>query len=549
MVIRKLEESYWAADCSAELIDCSLGDLLRRVAAEVPDRVALVDGVQDPESRRRWTYAEFLADAERVARALLASFRPGERIAVYSPNCAEWVLLQHGVSLAGLVLVPINPAYGEAELATILRNSGAAGMVYIDHYRGRDIGAMIPNLYKQVPELREAIPMGQWDLFLERGNPATLLPDLRSTDMLQIQFTSGTTGMPKGACLHHRGVINTSRFVGERAGFPEGGVWINAMPLFHIAGSIVTELATLNARGTFVIVPGFDPGLMLEIIESERGEATLIVPTMILALLEHPDFSVRDLSSMRTILTGAAVVPAALVHRTKAAFDCELTILFGQTEINGVVTQTRLDDDIEDQSETLGTPLPHAEVCVADPDTGEILPIGATGEICVRGYQNMAGYFGMEEATAETIRQGGWLRTGDLGIMDERGYLKIAGRLKDMIIRGGMNLYPREIEEVLFDHPEVAQVSVVGVPDERWGEIIAAVILPRDPASPPAPEDLHNFTRARLSPHKTPVLWYFIDAFPLTPSGKIQKFVLQEWIDSGTIKAVPWERKSSQKIP
>jgi fatty-acyl-CoA synthase len=312
--------------------------------------------------------------------------------------------------------------------------------------------------------------------------------------------------------------------------------------MFHIAGPVVTGMATLISRGTYVLAPRFDPALMLELIESERANATLIVPTMIIDLLDHPDFPMRDLSSMKVILTGAAAVPAALVRRAKDAFGCGLVILFGQTEVNGVVSQTTLNDTIEDQTQTLGRPLPQVEVRIADPVTGSVQPLEVPGEICVRGYQNMHGYCGLEEDTKAAISADGWLRTGDIGVMDSRGYLRIVGRLKDMIIRGGMNVYPREIEDVLFDHPEVAGISVVGIPDEKWGEIVAAVIRPVDLAAPPSPDELHAFCRARLAAHKAPAAWYFVEGYPLTPSGKVQKFMLQRWIEAGTIQAIPWSR-------
>lgn len=542
MHIKKLETSYWPTDHSQPLVEGTVGELLRQVAAEVPERVALVDGVSNPEQRQRWTYRQLLAVAEQAARALLGRFAPGERVAIFAPNSAHWVLLQHAISLAGLVLVPVNPAYSKKELATILDNAGAAGLFYVDEYRGRNIAEMVGQLQRERPALRELIGISDWEAFIATGDRQQELPTMASDDLLQIQYTSGTTGVPKGACLHHRGVINTSRFVALRAGFPEGGVWINAMPLFHIAGTIVTGLGTLSMRGTYVIAPGFDPELMLELIDSEQGNATLIVPTMILALLDSPEFIKRDLSSMQTVLTGAAEVPAALVRRTKKAFGCELSILFGQTEVNGVACQTSIHDSEVDQSDTLGQPLPQAEVCIADPETGGILPIGQAGEIMVRGYQNMTGYYGMEAASRATIQPDGWLHTGDMGVMDERGYLKIAGRIKDMLIRGGMNIYPKEIEDVLFDHPDVGQISVIGVPDDKWGEIVAAVIIPVAGSARPSPEVLFDYCRARLSPHKAPEQWFFVEAFPLTPSGKVQKFVLRDWVADGTMAPQAWRR-------
>ncbi len=543
MTPRTLTISHWEPDRSEPLLELTLGDLLRQVASEVPDRVALVDGGAPRGERRRWTYRELLAESERAARALLARFRPGERVAICAANCPEWIVLQHALHLAGLVLVPMNPAYRDAEMEVILRSCGAAGIFHAERFRRNEIAAAISSLREKLPGLRETIPVSDLAAFVERADPDIELPKARARDLLQLQYTSGTTGVPKGAQLHHHGAINTSRFVAARAGFPDGGVWLNAMPLFHIGGPVVTAMGTLSRRGTYVIAPGFDPQQMLELVESERATITLVVPTMILALLDHPDFSKRDLSSLRTIMSGATAVPAALVERTKKALGCDFTICFGQTELNGVVTQTSPADTVEDQAETLGRPLPQSEVAILASDTGEIVPIGATGEICVRGYQTMHGYHGLDEATRATIREDGWLRTGDLGTMDSRGYLRIAGRLKDMIIRGGMNLYPREIEDVLFEHPAVAQVAVVGVPDERLGEVVGAVVQPRIPGELPC-ASLHAFCRERLAVHKAPVFWYAVDQFPLTPSGKIQKFVLQNRIAKGELRPVPWERSA-----
>ena len=538
--------SLCVGDTSQNLLDCTFGDLLRNAAAEVPDRIALVDAVADKSARRRWTYRELLEQSEKLARSLLVYFAKGDRVAIYASNSGEWILLQHAASLAGLMLVPINPAYNESELEVVLKNSEASGVFYEPQYRGRDLEAIVNKVCNKLPSIKKTYAIDTIASLIAESPANTTLPEVSTDEVLMIQFTSGTTGVPKGACLHHKGVVNMSRFVAQRAQFPEGGVWVNAMPMFHVAGSCVTRIGALNMRGTYVVVSGFEPGLMLDIIETEKGNATLIVPTMILGMLNHPDFDKYDVSSMQTIMTGAADVPPALVTRTTETFGCGLTILFGQTETNGVVSQTCVDDSLSDQTETLGRPLPQSEVCIADPETGEILPLGERGEICVRGYQNMACYYGMEEATRNTIRESGWLHTGDMGVMDERGFLKIAGRIKDVIIRGGMNIYPREIEDVLFCHPEVNQVAVVGLPDEQWGEIIAAVVLPTNPEKPPAPEDLFQYCRQHLAVHKSPVAWFFVDQYPLTPSGKIQKFQLVDWIKEGRITAEPWEKTSSR---
>jgi fatty-acyl-CoA synthase len=384
---------------------------------------------------------------------------------------------------------------------------------------------------------------------LAGGDAAVQLPVILPSQTLQIQYTSGTTGSPKGALLHHRGVINTARNIALRMRFPDGGIHINAMPMFHIAGSAVAEMGVLAMRGTFVLMPHFDAGLMLELFEAERGNATLIVPTMILGLLDHPDRPRRDVSSLQTILSGAANVPAALVRRTQELLNCNICIIFGQTESNGPITLTSPDDSVEDQTETVGRPLPHVDVKIVDPETEATLALDTVGEIWVKGYQTMSGYHALPAESKATVRADGWLRTGDLGTMDDRGYVKITGRLKEMIIRGGMHLYPKEMEDVLFDHPAVSQVSVLGVPDEKWGEVVAIVLLVKDPENPPSVESLHAFAAARLASQKVPELWFFVREYPLTPSGKIQKPVLREWITTKKILPVAWQRPGSRAAP
>lgn len=436
----RLASSYWPADRSEPLLDTTVGDLLRAAAAQVPGRLALVEGSADPAARRTWTYAELLAVAERAARALLTRFAPGERIAVWAPNCPEWMLLQHGVSLAGMVLVTVNPALRARELRYVLAQSQAAGIFFADGYRGFDMAGAVASLRDDLPRLREAISLSSWDTFVASGDASSsgrsassphgvaALPPVQPGDPAQIQYTSGTTGFPKGAILHHRGVVNASRFVALGSGVGEGGVWVNAMPMFHIGGGTLTELGTIAQRGTYVLLPGFEPGLVLELIEAYRGTIMLAVPTMLLALLEHPGLAARDLASLQTVMSGAAVVPAALVRQATQMFGCQFTIVFGQTELHGVISQTQLDDSPEDQSETIGPPLPQVEVKIADPVTGEVMPVGQVGEICARGYQTMLGYFGLPGETAAALDGDGWLRTGDLAAMDGRGYLTITGR-------------------------------------------------------------------------------------------------------------------------
>lgn len=531
-----LTESHYPRDESAQIWDVTVGDALRTVAGEVPDRVFLVDGAPDADERRTWTYGAFLGEVERIARALLARFSHGEHIGVWSPNRAEFLLVQHAAMLAGMRVVALNPAYREREMSYMLRQSRTVGLFYAPAYRDFDMRALIDQLAPGLPELRETIAFGEeFEAFTASGDPATPFPDLDPRDVVQIQYTSGTTGSPKGALLHHRGVLNAARFAVERGGFAEGGVWINPMPMYHIGAGSTTQLGTLALRGTYVLMREWDPALMLELFESFRGNASLVVPTMLVALLEHPDVAKRDLSSIQTIYTGATAVPAELVRRTKRVLDCRVTILFGQTELNGVVTGTRPTDDPEDQANTVGRALPQAEMRVADRTTGATLPLGMPGEICVRGYQTMLGYFQKPDETAETLTPDGWLWTGDIGTMDDRGYITITGRSKEMIIRGGINIYPREIEDLLFEHDGVSHVAVIGVPDETWGERIVAAVCARDPSNPPSPDELRSFCRQKLAPHKTPVEWVFVDALPSTASGKVQKFVLKERFLAGEL--------------
>ncbi|GAA1668793.1 fatty-acyl-CoA synthase [Citricoccus zhacaiensis] len=542
----QLTQSYWPAEKSTGVREITLPGLLREAAADVPNHLALVDAVADPDARRHWTYAEFLAEVEQVSRALLARFSPGDRIGVWAPNSAEWVILQQAIAMSGMVVVAANPAYKAHELEYVLRHSGAVGLFYVSSYRGTDLEPVVQAALPTATSLKTLIKMEDWTDFLASGHPSTPLPEVKPTDPVQVQYTSGTTGFPKGAILHHMGIVNEAAFVGERAGMGPDGVCINAMPMYHIGGGAVTELQTIASHGTYVVMPGFNPGLTLELIEAYRGTHSLMVPTMLLAVLEHPDSATRDMSSVQTIMSGAAPVSEALVKKVTERWGCQFSILFGQTEMHGVTNQTRITDSPEDQAGTVGQPLPELEMKIADVVTGEVLPIGEQGEICARGYQNMLGYDQMPEQTAATIDEDGWLHMGDLGTMDERGFVKVTGRLKDMIIRGGVNIYPREIEEVLAGHPDFADLVVLGVPSEKWGEEVAAVVRLRQGAVQPDPLELKSWCRERISMHKSPSRWYFTEAYPQTPSGKIQKFLLRDQIADGDLKAVVLPSSSDQ---
>jgi fatty-acyl-CoA synthase len=523
-----LTESYWPAEASIPLDDTTVGDLLRRVAGQVPDRIALVDGQAEAAGRRRWTYAGLLAIAEDVAGALLARFEPGERVAVWEANRPEWVMLQLGAALARVILVTVNPQYRSAELKYALEQSGVAGLVHGTSHRGVSMADVVSELLPGLPALREVICFADWDEFAASGAGHGPLPQLKPSDPALIIYTSGTTGFAKGALLHHLGLVNAAGLSAQRAGFQDGDTWINPIPLFHTGGGVLAGIGCLAQRAAQVVVPQFDPALVLELIEAERGSMVLTVPTILLAMLENYDRQPRDLSSLRTVMSGGSKVPDTLVRRTTQTFGCEFSILFGQAELHGVLTQTQTSDSPEDQAETLGQPMPHVEVKIAGLATGEPVRVGEEGEICARGYQNMVGYWDMPDATAATIDGEGWLHTGDAGTMDDRGYLRIAGRLKDIIIRGGENIHALEIEQLLGDYPGVAEVAVIGVPDPHWGEQVAAVIRPADPGTPPDPEELAAFCREHLARFKTPRLWFFVDSFPMTPSGKIRKFEVRQ---------------------
>ncbi|ODU07035.1 MAG: AMP-dependent synthetase [Pseudonocardia sp. SCN 72-86] len=534
----ELSEAHWAPRHDQPLADLTIGELMRHAARRAPEQVAFVWAPPEPAQRRSWTNQQMLDDAERLAHALLEGFEPGERVAIWSPNSAGYVLLQRGLALAGLVLVPIDPAYQFSELEYVLTQSGAVGLLYASDYRGRDLAALAAKAARSLPRLHFTAELDPWVADVVSNvdaSRATPLPTVGALDPFQIQYTSGTTGFPKGALLHHKGVLNMARFVADRSDILEGDVWVNAMPLFHIAGGVTTELVMLARVGTYVLMPGFDAGLLLELIETYRATITLAVPTMLIAMLEHPDFDRRNRTSLRTVMSGAATVNSELVVRTRERFGCGFTNVYGQTEMHGIVTQTLLDDSPQDQASTIGPPLPHVEIAIFDPATDQVCPLDVAGEIRTRGYTTMIGYYGMPEATAAAVDVDGWLHSGDLGAMDARGYVTITGKLKDLVIRGGEKIYPREIEELLFTHPAVADVAVIGVPDDRWGEQVAAVVRAVGPGLEPDPAELAAFCRERLARYKTPKYWYLVEAFPLTASGKIRKVELAEQVRRGEL--------------
>lgn len=532
-----LTESFYPADRSRPILDTTVGQLLREATADVPDRTALIS-IAPERKPMTWTYAQLLSDAEHAAAWLLERFQPGEHIAVWAPNLPEWVVLQHGAALAGLVLVTINPALRGDELSYALRQSRAAGVAFAAEFRGTDMAAVIDEVLPNLPEVRVAVQFTGW-LEQVRSIPTagTRFPGVAPDSPTQIQFTSGTTGSPKAAVLRHRAMVTNAEYVHTRAGSPEGAVWVSAMPLFHTAGCGLAGLGTIAKRGTLILGEVFEPGMLLAAVEEHAAHVLIGVPTMLRACLAHPQRGSFDYSSLLVILSGGDLIPAELIAACEDTFGVGFSTVYGQTELSPIVTQTSPEDAVHDNRCTAGRPLWNVDVAILAP-AGDICPVGIEGEICARGFQQMVGYLDMPEETATTIDADGWLHTGDLGSMDDRGYLTVTGRLKDLIIRGGENIYPREVERALTQHPAVSGAVVLGVPDAHWGEAVAAVIQLTDRAQAPTAGDLHTFVRQHLAPHKTPTAWYVSETLPTNAMGKLQKYRLRERIDAGELPAL-----------
>jgi fatty-acyl-CoA synthase len=533
-----LTMSHVAGPATPAVREWTFGDLLRKAAESAPDRLALIAGLPDPALRRKWTYAELYREAQRTARALSTRFKKGERIAVWAQNLPEWIMLEFGAGMAGLVLVTVNPAFRANEVQYVLKQSRSAGVFVVNSFRGNPMLETIHAVKANCPELREIICFDDWDKFIAAGDDKSIkLPGVSPDDPVMIQYTSGTTGFPKGALLRHRGLLNNGADTADRMGYGSGDVFVTTMPLFHTGGCVCCVLGAVSKAATQVLLEAFEPGLVLELFARYRGNAMVGVPTMLVAMLEHPSFASTDLSSVKAICSGGSTVPAALVTLFEQKLGAPFTIVFGQTECSPVAAQTMTSDSIADKAGTIGLPLPNMETKIINPDSGKTAAIGEIGEFCTRGYHVMLGYFEMPEATAAAIDSDGWLHTGDLCAMDARGYCTVEGRLKDMIIRGGENIYPRELEELLFRHPKVGEVAVIGLPHEKWGEEVAAFIRPA-PGAIIDKEELSAYMRASLAPHKTPRHWFLVKTFPLTGSGKIQKFKLRELWAKGEVQAL-----------
>ncbi|MEV5901501.1 AMP-binding protein [Streptomyces sp. NPDC052127] len=527
--------SYAHGTSATALLGDTIGDNLDRTARRWPDREALVD----VPSGRRWTYRRFVEDVDRLAYALLASgVAKGDRVGIWAVNCAEWVLVQYATARIGAIMVNINPAYRTHEVEYVLRQAGVSLLFASLGHRTSDYRAMVEQVRGRCPQLRETVYIGDpsWDALLRRGTPdldeafRNRGNELSCDDPVNIQYTSGTTGFPKGATLSHHNILNNGYFVGESIAYSEQDRICIPVPFYHCFGMVMGNLAA-TSHGACIVVPApsFDPKATLEAVQQERCTSLYGVPTMFIAELNLPDFATYDLSSLRTGIMAGSPCPVEVMKRVVAEMNmAQVSICYGMTETSPVSTQTRREDDLEHRTGTVGRVLPHIEVKVVDPVDGVTRPRGVAGELCTRGYSVMLGYWNEPEKTAESIDAGRWMHTGDLAVMREDGYVEIVGRIKDMIIRGGENIYPREIEEFLYGHPGIRDVQVVGVPHEKYGEEVLACVIPADAADPLSLEELRAYCEGRLAHYKIPSRLRIMDAFPMTVSGKVRKIELRE---------------------
>ncbi len=548
--------SYARGASTPALQEFTIGQALDATVARQGAREALVV----PYQGVRWTWRELAERADAVAAGLLAmGLQPGDRVGIWAPNCAEWVLTQFATARAGLVLVNVNPAYRRSELAYALNKVGCKALVLAPALKTSDYLAIVNDL---APELARcspgalqaaALPALRWVIRLEntshpgstpgmldfaavagratatsRAQLAALGPTLKPSDAINIQFTSGTTGHPKGATLSHRNILNNGYFVGEAIRLTETDRLCIPVPLYHCFGMVMGNLGCLTHGATMVYpAEAFDPLSVLQTVQDERCTALYGVPTMFIAELDHPRFAEFNIASLRTGIMAGSPCPIEVMKRVQAQMHMtEVTIAYGMTETSPVSTQSAVDDPLDKRVSTVGRVQPHLEVQIVD-EQGQPVPCGTTGELCTRGYSVMQGYWGDAEKTAEAVDAQGWMHTGDLATMDAEGYVNIVGRLKDMVIRGGENVYPREIEEFLYRHPAVQDVQVVGVPDVKYGEELCAWIILRSGASATA-DDIRTFCRGEIAHYKIPRHIRFVDAFPMTITGKVQKFVMRQ---------------------
>jgi fatty-acyl-CoA synthase len=522
--------SYASGASSLPLLGDTIGANLDRTAARVGAREALVECA----TGRRFSYPQLVQEVDACALGLDAlGVAKGDRVGIWAPNCAEWVFVQYGTAKLGAILVNINPAYRTHELSYVLKQAGISVLVSAPELKTSDYRAMVAEVRGECPELREVIFLGdpEWKQLMATGRAANrgMLAErerqLSADDPINIQYTSGTTGFPKGATLTHHNLLNNAFFVGEGCRYTEADRVCIPVPYYHCFGMGMGNLGCTSHGATMIVpAPGFDPNLTLKAVQDERCTSLYGVPTMFIAELGQPDFADYDLSSLRTGIMAGSPCPVEVMKRVVEEMGMtDVTICYGMTETSPVSTQTGVDDDLDRRTSTVGRVHPHVEVKIIDPVTGLTVSRGEPGEFCTRGYSIMLGYWNEPEKTAEVIDRARWMHTGDLAVMDDEGYLNIVGRIKDMVIRGGENVYPREIEEFLYTHPDVVDAQVVGVPNEQYGEELMAWVRLRPGADPLTAETLREFCTGKLARYKIPRYVKIVDEFPMTVTGKVRK--------------------------
>jgi fatty-acyl-CoA synthase len=523
-------ESYDAGPVGTPLLDDTIGANLERTVLAYPDAEALVDAA----AGQRWTYAQLNDEIDGLARALIASgIGRGDRVGIWSPNRPEWVMLQYATAKIGAILVSVNPAYRTHELSYVLRHSGTRLLVSASVFKTSDYRGMVEQVRPGLPELHELVFLGtdEWEQLRQRAQQVSH-EQLRSrtvtlspSDPINIQYTSGTTGSPKAVTLSHRNILNNGFFVTELLGLGPGDRLCIPVPFYHCFGMVMGNLGCTSHGATMVIpAEGFDPAATLKAIETERCTGVYGVPTMFIAMLSHPDLATRDVSSLRTGIMAGASCPVEVMKRCVDELNMsQVSIAYGMTETSPVSCQTLIDDDLQRRTATVGRAHPHVEIKIVDPGTREVVKRGRPGELCTRGYSVMLGYWGDDDKTREVVDGDGFMHTGDLAVMQDDGYCVIVGRIKDMVIRGGENLSPREIEDFLYTHPDVEDVQVIGVPDDKYGEELCAWIKMRPDRAPLDADAVRAFCSEKLAHYKIPRYIHITDEFPMTITGKVRK--------------------------
>ncbi|MGU3435716.1 AMP-binding protein [Actinomycetes bacterium M1A6_2h] len=519
--------SYDCGTADAPLLGDTIGDNFDRTVGRFPDSDALIDVPSD----RRWTYRELHTDVEALAAGLLAkNVTKGDRVGIWAPNCPEWTMVQYATAKIGAILVNINPAYRSHELAYVLNQSGVSTLIAADSFKDSNYAAMIDEVKADCPALRTVLIIGSPDWATLPSTDSLPAIELSSDDPINIQYTSGTTGFPKGATLSHHNILNNGFSVGELCHYTEQDRVCIPVPFYHCFGMVMGNLACTSHGAAMVIPgPGFDPSATLKAVEQEKCTSLYGVPTMFIAELSHPDFDTVDLTSLRTGIMAGSPCPAEIMKQVMERMSMtEVSICYGMTETSPVSLQTRSDDTVDQRVSTVGRVGPHLEVKIVDPVSGLTVPRGEPGELCTRGYSVMLGYWDNAEKTAEAIDAARWMHTGDIGVMDSDGYVAVTGRIKDMVIRGGENVYPREIEEFLYSHPDIVDAQVIGVPDEKYGEELMVWVRLRDGAPSLTPAALREFCTGKLAHYKIPKYVHVVDEFPMTVTGKVRKVAMRE---------------------